>query len=290
METGGLKILVTGAAGFLGAQLFARLKKSAPENVIPIARTKTSQFRGCDLCNQEEVLELLRTTRPSRIFHCAGSFSNEFEQDYKNNVLATHHLLHAIEELDLSSRIMLIGSAAEYGVPETEDGFISENHPLKPESVYGLSKACQTQLMAYFRRTQGMDIVMARIFNLDGDGVSPLLFAGRVRTQIEDYLAKKAKTIEVGDLSAYRDYLPVDEAVSDLIAVMEYGEMGEVYNIGSGNPVQMKEYLKHLLDHHEIAMDAVKVDDSLETKSSRVSVVAADLSKIQALKATMSVE
>ncbi len=98
--------------------------------------------------------------------------------------------------------ILLIGSSAEYGVPETKSGYVSENHPLKPVSVYGFSKVFQTRLMNYFQRKPGIKIVMARVFNLDGDGISPLLFPGRVRTEIKNYLAKKTMSIQVGDLSA----------------------------------------------------------------------------------------
>jgi len=288
MESGGLRILITGASGFLGGHFLTRLKKSVADEIVPVARTKTDQIYGCDLCNKDEVFELLSTTKPSKIFHCAGSFTNEFEQDYKNNVLATYHLLQAIDDLEISCRILLIGSAAEYGIPESESGFISEDHPLKPVSVYGLSKVFQTQMMGYFQRKPGMNIVMARIFNLDGDGVSSLLFPGRVRSEIKDYLAKKTNTIQVGDLSAYRDYLPVNEAISDLISIMEHGGEGEVYNVGSGQAVQMNEYLKSRLANHNISMEVVKADGGLETKSSGVSVMAADLTKIRKLKTDYS--
>jgi len=284
MESGRLRTLITGASGFLGSHLFTRLNESVTDEIVPVARTRFNQIQGCDLCDKDEVLKLLGTTRPSKIFHCAGSFTNDFEQDHKNNVLATYHLLNAINELGVSCRILLIGSAAEYGIPESESGYIDENHPLKPVSAYGLSKVFQTQMMGYFQRKSGMNIVMARIFNLDGDGINSLLFPGHVRTEIKDYLANKANSIEVGDLSAFRDFLPVDKAVSDLITIMEQGKAGEVYNVGSGQPVQMKEYLKNVLEYNNISMDVVTTDDSLVTQSSHVSVVAADLSKIRAMK------
>ena len=139
--------------------------------------------------------------------------------------------------------------------------------------------------MNYFQRKPGMKIVMARVFNLDGDGISPLLFPGRVRTEIKNYLAKKTMSIQVGDLSAWRDYLPVDDAVLDLITIMEHGKAGEVYNVGSGHPVNLKGYLEDLLKSHNINMEAVTADDLFATKCNRVSVVAADLSKISKLKA-----
>jgi GDP-4-dehydro-6-deoxy-D-mannose reductase len=266
------------------------LGKNPDLQLFPVARTDTNPFQICDLCDRNAVLELLRSVRPSRIFHCAGSFTNQYDQDYRGNVLTTLHLLEALWKLKHSCRILLIGSAAEYGIPQTETGFISENHALEPVSIYGLTKVFQTQLMDYFRRTRRMDIVMARIFNLDGDGISPLLFAGHVRSQINDYLAKKANKIEVGSLAAYRDYLPVGQAISGLISVMEKGTSGETYNIGSGRPILMKDYLNSLLKQHEIPMDAVHVDQGRQTKSSPVSVVAADVSKLQSLEASTRLE
>lgn len=285
MEAGRLRTLVTGASGFLGSHVLKRLQASGYDEIFPVARAKSGQIQGCDLCNKNEVRNLLNSIRPTKIFHCAGSFSNDFEQDFKNNALATFHLLQAIDDLDFPCRILLVGSAAEYGIPESETGLIPESQPLKPVSLYGLSKACQTQIMAYFQRISEIDVVMARIFNLDGEGVSPLLFPGHVRTKVKEYLAGEVATIEVGDLSAYRDYLSVDEAADHIISIMENGETGEVYNVGSGLPVQMKEYLKRMLKSHDIGMNAVNADKGLETKSGSVSVVFADLSKLQTLKA-----
>jgi GDP-4-dehydro-6-deoxy-D-mannose reductase len=288
METERLRTLITGASGFLGSHVLTRLKESSLDEIIPLARTRTNQMEGCELCDYREVRELLSRTRPSKIFHCAGSFSNIFEQDYRNNVLATYHLLHGVNALELSCRVLLVGSASEYGAPESNSGCISENHPLNPVSVYGLSKAFQTEMMGYFMHKPDMDLVMARIFNLDGEGVSPLLFPGHVRVKIKSFLANEVETIDVGNLSAYRDYLSVDEAVSDMVTIMEHGKAGEVYNVGSGNPLQMMDYLKGLLGNHNIGMEAVKTDAGLETTSSEVSTVTADLSKLRALKAQVS--
>jgi len=284
MESGRLKTLITGASGFLGRHLFTWLQANARDKIIPVARTKTGEMQGCDLCNKNAVHELLSKNRPSRIFHCAGSFTNDFEQDFRNNALTTFHLLQTIDDLDLPCRVLLVGSAAEYGIPETESGFISENHPLMPISKYGLSKACQSQLMGYFHRKQLMNIVMARIFNLDGDDVSPFLFPGHVRKEIRGYLANQTQKIQAGNLSAYRDYLPVNQAVSDLITIMEDGVAGEVYNVGSGDPVLIKDYLKCLLENHNISMDAVSSEDHIESNSTDVPIVAADLTKIRKLK------
>jgi len=289
MEPGRLRILITGSGGFLGGHLFSQLKESNTQKQLKlysVARTSNSiQTRGCDLSEKTGVDELLRSVRPSKIYHCAGSTTNNFEEDYKSNVLTTFYLLQTIKELNLPCRILLIGSSGEYGTPESSSGFISEDHPLNPVSVYGLTKVFQTQLMKYYHNNHGLDVVMARIFNLDGDGISPVLFPGRVRSQIRDYLDKKITKIKVGNLSSYRDYLPVEDAILDLMTIMEKGKPGEVYNVGSSRPIQMRDFLQQLLTSHNIDMNAVEIDPEYGSKSSRVSIIASDLTKIKALKA-----
>ena len=100
--------------------------------------------------------------------HLAGSFTNDYELDYAANVLSTKNILDALLSSECKARILLIGSAAEYGAIDEEENPIAETHPLKPISIYGLTKVLQTQLMDYYYRMHQINIVMARTFNILG--------------------------------------------------------------------------------------------------------------------------
>ena len=66
--------------------------------------------------------------------------------------MSTKNIFDSIREINVKARVLLVGSAAEYGRIEEADNPVSEAHPLRPISIYGLTKVMQTTLMAYLRR------------------------------------------------------------------------------------------------------------------------------------------
>ena len=183
-----MNVLITGALGFGGRNLNKVLSKkgSCKLFVSDINRdVSTANYWHCDSLDFESVNELLLKTKPDFIYHLVGSFSNEYEKDYAANVLATKNVLEAVRNLEKDCRVMLFGSAAEYGVVVKGENPIKESRALRPVSVYGLTKAYQTALMHYYLNALNLDIVMARPFNIFGRGISCKLFVGRVYQQIQ---------------------------------------------------------------------------------------------------------
>jgi GDP-4-dehydro-6-deoxy-D-mannose reductase len=255
-----MRTLVTGAAGFLGRALVQRLKHNTQHelHVTDLRPAPGGIFHRCDLSSSAEVGELLRTINPRRIYHLAGTFANEYGADFRSNVDSTRHLLEAVRQGGVPARVLLIGSAAEYGCVREQDNPLREEQPLAPVSIYGWTKACQTLLMGYYHRVHASDVVMARLFNLGGSGASNRLFVGRLQEQIELLLAGKIQEITVGALGAVRDYLPVEEAARQIERVMLFGSSGEVYHIASGIPVQMRDLLGQLLQARGLSRDCVR--------------------------------
>jgi nucleoside-diphosphate-sugar epimerase len=182
----------------------------------------------------------------------------------------------------LKSRFFLMGSAAEYGWPSS--GPVPETAPLRPVSVYGLTKSWQTALMEFYHRKHGLDIVMARTFNLFGEGCSPALFPGRVLEQIKKIQAGLATRIKVGPLDSKRDYLSIKLAVDAYWKIMERGKSGEIYNVGSGAAVKLSGFLAQLLEAHGLTMNVVDVAPpaGVDPKG-EVTEIYADVSKLRAL-------
>jgi GDP-4-dehydro-6-deoxy-D-mannose reductase len=283
----GQVILVTGAGGFVGRHLMARLRENPDVHVFGTALEGDSAWAACDLSEGLDVTQLLAEVGPTRIYHCAGTFTNQWQTDYAANVLAARNLCEALVELKLRCRLLLIGSAAEYGWPPP--GPVPESAPLAPVSVYGLTKSFQTRLMDYYRRRHGLEIVMARAFNLFGDGCSPLLFPGRVAEQIQQIKSGQATRIKVGPLDSRRDYLPVEQAVEAYLTIMERGAAGEVYNVGSGEPVKLADFLARLLAAHGLTMAAVDVAPAVDGEPrNEVTEIYADISKLKVLAGTVT--
>jgi len=278
------RVLITGAQGFSGRALLEFLSHDKGcrlflTDVRPDSSLK--DFFPCDLSRPEDVRLLLIETQPDQIYHLTGTFTNDYETDYKANCLSSKNLLDALLALKKQSRVLLIGSAAEYGNAMNGEVPIAEDHPLLPVSVYGLTKVFQTQMMKYYSNNHALDLVMARPFNLFGKGISSKLFVGRVYEQIQEFRSGKIRKIVVGSLQSERDYLHVKRAVGDYQVIMAKGHSGEIYNVGSGQPIKVAALLDQILKEEGLDWSIVEEGNYL---SSSVSISFADVSKLKRLK------
>ena len=282
-----MRVLVTGASGFTAHYL---LKLLAAESSFELYLTDCvsnglGNILDCDLTQKGRVEELIKNIRPDRIYHLAGSFTNNYDIDYPVNVLSTKNILDALLKFSISSRVLLIGSSAEYGLINAKDNPVNENHPLWPCRIQGLTKVYQTHLMKFYCKVYKMDLVMARPFNLSGDSkrISKLMFIGKVYEQIERIRKGELSKIVVGNLEAKRDYIDVEEAVKFYQKIMERGMAGEVYNVGSGSCVKMRDLLRLLLKEAGLDMKVVQVVTSPATDQTDVPEICADIRKIKKL-------
>ena len=243
-------VLVTGAKGALGQSVVAYFRKNCLYNVIATSRHDEDDLQ-LDVCNRNQLTTAIKNIRPDLVLHLAATFANDFDEAYAVNVEATRHLLELVQQSGYSTRVLLVGSAAEYGVVQPEENPVCEERVLKPVSIYGLTKTWQTQ-MAGFYASRGVDVVVARAFNLYGPRLSERLFIGRLQNQIDAVLAGQSSVIEIGPLTAIRDYVSIDEAAYQIFAIAAHGESGRVYHVASGRPVTMRDILHRYLATHEL--------------------------------------
>jgi GDP-4-dehydro-6-deoxy-D-mannose reductase len=106
------------------------------------------------------------------------------------------------------------------------------------------------------------------------------LFAGRLRNQIAEVLEGKRAVIEVGPLTAVRDYLSTDEAAVQLLAIEAHGARGEIYHVASGVPITMRELLIRHLEASGLDLSIVQESVSFSTHSGYdVPAIYADINK-----------
>jgi len=278
--------LVTGAGGGLG-KIFARwLKAQTPGEVVCTDRlpdTSSSYFQ-CDVCNRGDLRVLLTEVRPRLIYHLAGSFANDYQQDMAVNCGSAKHIFDMLIDAGSNARVVLFGSAAEYGMIAPDDNPVREDRVLLPVSIYGLSKAAQTQLAHYYAITHGVDVVVARIFNLFASGLSERLFVGRVERLIERFKRGEIKNIEVGNLEGVRDYVTDGEAIRQIELIARRGSAGQVYHVASGKPTKMRDLLECMLHAAGLDWSVVRSTDPVGVRPGYdVPVIYADLKKIREL-------
>lgn len=282
-----MRVLVTGASGFTAHYL---LKLIATESDCELYLTDCvtggpGNILSCDLTQRGPTEDLIGKVRPERIYHLAGSFTNNYDIDYSVNVLSTKNILDALLKFSISSRVLLIGSSAEYGFINAEDNPVRESHSLQPCRVHGLTKVFQTHLMNFYHKVYQMNLVMARTFNLFGDGkrVSKLMFIGKVYEQMEKIKKGELSKIVVGNLEAKRDYIDVREAVKYYQKIMERGKSGEVYNVGSGGCVKIRDLLVFLLKGAGLDMKVVEEAASFVIDKTDISEICGDIRKVKEL-------
>jgi len=281
------KILILGASGFSGKHLISHLNSQLPgvyeihsvDIIIHPSIESTTLFHQVDVKDKGELAKIIDSVRPEFIINLIGTFnSKNWEDYYAVNVLITKNLLDAVISLSLKeSRILLIGSAAEYGYPKTNPIF--ENDELRPVNHYGLSKVMQTQLALYYADIHGVNIFIARTFNVTGEGISTALSIGSFAKQIMS--AKNNDTIVVGNLETERDFLPIEEVVSRYLFLLENGESGTIYNICSGKPKKMIDVVEKMIKESGKTLELIV--DSSRFKENDVQSIFGDSSRFNEL-------
>lgn len=281
-----MKVLVTGAGGALGRLLCRRL---AGEGGVEVVRADLTPSEApgsfvCDIADADAVTALVRETRPDRIFHLAGNLSSDFEQSRAVNADGARFLCEAVLRCSLRSRLVVIGSAAEYGLVAPAENPVSEARALRPVSVYGVTKAFQTQIAALYAARHAVDIVVARPFNFLAPGLSEHLFLGRAERLIAQFQRGEIASLEFGNLSSTRDYVDGEQALDQLLLIADKGVRGEVYHVASGRPITMRELLARLLREASIDPGVVREAPDRPTRmGTDVPTIYADLSKTRAL-------
>ncbi|HIC05027.1 MAG TPA: NAD-dependent epimerase/dehydratase family protein [Candidatus Marinimicrobia bacterium] len=281
-----MNVLITGASGFTGRNLYSLLLKEGSFAVYTsdiFSDDGHDNYFCCDLTSRDSSKELVVQTEPDLIYHLAGTFSSDYETGYAANVLTTRNVLEAVRTGDKRCRVLLIGSAAEYGVTYIGENPVKETKLLKPASIYGLMKVYQTHLMKYYVHSFDVDVVMARTFNIYGKGISDNLFVGRVYQQIQMLKNGGIEKIQLGNLDNERDYISIEEATRHYVTIMQRGEKGEVYNVGKGIPVKTRTILEQILEEEGVDIRVVESVTSKRDQIYDVPQIYADVSKLKQL-------
>ncbi len=284
------KALIIGAAGFVGSYLIDHIQKNC---IWSIAVTKLPHEKidipqidiyDLDITDQKAVKKVLEKAEPDYIFHLAAQSSVGLSWKKPGltvdvNIKGTLSLLDAVREWGGKPRILLIGSGEEYGYIHPDETPVKEDTVLRPGNIYAVTKACQNMLGSIYSKAYGMDIVMVRAFNHIGPGQAPIFVASDFCLQTAEIEAgKREAVIRVGNLAARRDFTDVRDVVRAYVLLMEYGKKGEIYNVGSGKAVEIRELLERILKMSKVP---VKVEvDQARLRPVDIPIIEADITKL----------
>lgn len=254
------RVLIYGGTGFCGSHLAEACLEAGDEVTVTARKPRPwldqhqgrIRFLQTDVLQAQSIREALEEAKPERIYHLAGlasvarSFSGE-DQVYQVNILGTLNILKAIRELRPRARVLVVGSAEEYGPAPPP---IAEDAPLAPLSPYGISRVASTLMAIREARANDLQVLATRTFNLVGPRQSRAFIASDFAAQIAEERARnpEAKSIRIhtGNLQVQRDFSSVLDAVRAYRELLEHGQPGEVYNLCSGQATRAQSLLDTL--------------------------------------------
>jgi GDP-4-dehydro-6-deoxy-D-mannose reductase len=253
-----MRLLITGATGFVGQHLVEHLRAVGGYELHGVARRQNSQshassLQAIDLGDTSAVTSLLRKIQPEGVVHLAGYASaarafTDPDEAWKGNLGITLSLFRAVAAWGGKPRILFVGSGAAYGNSLATANPCTEETPLLPDHPYAACKAA-ADLAAYQAFCfPGLPIIRVRPFNQigpgQGGGYALSGFAERIARMEAGLMPPR---LETANLDMERDMTDVRDMVRAYRLLLDRGQPGEVYNAATGKPIHMRDATRALL-------------------------------------------
>ncbi|MDZ4825909.1 MAG: GDP-mannose 4,6-dehydratase [Actinomycetota bacterium] len=242
-----MRALVTGAGGFVGPYLVAHLEQMGDE----VVATDRQGDTPLDVVDSAATLATIAQRRPEVVYHLAafahvGDSWTAREEVLRVNVLGTANVLAAAVGVGVG-RVVVVGSAEEYGRVTAAEVPLREDAPLRPASPYAASKVAAAYLALQAYLGDGLATVRVRPFNHVGAGQSDRYVVAALAARIAAAERADGDEVRVGSLDPVRDITDVRDVVRAYRALAVSGEPGEVYNVCTGTGVSVRDIAERLL-------------------------------------------
>lgn len=270
-----MHVLVTGAGGFAGRHLVSLLTEKG-HNVIaldaqfisPLPETGSVQIISADLTDAREIEKVVLSSKPDACVHLGAisfvpdGLSNP-DRMLSVNIRGTMNVLNAFQKHARTARILVVSTSQVYG-STTEPKPITEDAPLLPVNMYGISKAAADIAALACAKKDKMHIVTVRPSNHTGPGQSPMFVIPSFVSQLMAIKSGKQKpVILVGNLESVRNFADVRDIVHAYVLLLEKGRNGQAYNVSANNALKISVILDTLCDltgiKPELKVDPEKV-------------------------------
>lgn len=233
------RICVLGGAGFIGRHVVRNLLARGRQ-VVVVGRRAVSPFE-----KDVEYHALVRDT-PSSLQNVLQSVTEVIDLSYStwpqtsfqdpvkdilDNLAASVRVFEHLIQTNVERVVYVSSGGTVYGhAVETP---VREAHPTNPVSPYGITKLAIEKYGLMFHATNGLPIIIVRPSNAYGEGQSAFRGQGFVSTAIASCLRGEGVPV-FGEEGTVRDYVHADDVATGIVAALEHGKIGEIYNLGTG--------------------------------------------------------
>jgi GDP-4-dehydro-6-deoxy-D-mannose reductase len=290
------RVLITGAAGFVGQWLsramlergwtvFGGSLEGPPRHgVLDDAQLRAICWLELDVASEESIVRALDASTPSAVVHLAGiAFAPEANASpvraFDVNALGAMRLLTALGPRAPSGvRVLVVGSAEEYGAQDASAYPLRETAPLRPLTPYAVTKAAQELIALQAHRSTGLEVICTRSFNHSGVGHGASYLLPTIVQRVRE-LRGTGAILRIGNGSVIRDYLHVADVVDAYLSLLELGVPGEVYNVCSGRGTPVRELAERVLQRAGVTADITT--DAALLRAIDVPLLVGDNSKLR---------
>jgi GDP-4-dehydro-6-deoxy-D-mannose reductase len=258
-----VKVLILGITGFAGRAALNMFSSQGLKDISGTYRHSTanrgiSKLNGepslyeCDINEAVSIENVLNEIKPDIIFHFC-SYVSVFSSlknptsTYQTNVIGTINLLEAVKKVVPLAKVLLPGSAEQYGFVSEKKMPIKETYSLNPANPYAVSKKHQEEIGLYYYKQFGLNLYFTRTFHCTGP-YQPIGFVcSDIAKQIVGVERDVSSSIKIGNLDAKRDFTDIRDVVAAYWQIINDGVPGQIYNVCVGKSISIQNILDKLI-------------------------------------------
>ncbi len=237
------RVLITGATGFTGRLLAARLRLNGREVMAFSHGADDAGVCNVELRDLPSLTRAFSQIRPSAVVHLAGiaaTAHGDVGEIYSANVVGTANLFGALTAAKIEPQIVIIASSAQVYAVQNGGAPLTEDAPLAPQSHYAVSKRAAEDIARIY--ASRFPVIVTRPFNYTGPGQSSSFLVSKI---VQHYAAAKSE-IHLGNLDLFRDFSDVRRVVEAYYRLVSDAIDPDTVNICSGRLVHLADIPKIL--------------------------------------------